>query len=95
MQLGFQARMKCGHTMEMMPLKPERKAQLEEYARRRGQDIAAALDDALATYLEWERQDFEEAVEGVRQGYDDVKACRTRPAAEYLADTHQNRGLPR
>lgn len=41
--------------MDMIPLKPERKAQLEEYAKRRGQDPAAALDDALATYLEWER----------------------------------------
>ena len=46
--------------MDMIPLKPERKAQLEEYAKRRGQDPAAALDDALAIYLEWERQDFVE-----------------------------------
>ncbi len=49
--------------MDMIPLKPERKAQLEEYAKRRGQDPAAALDDALATYLEWERQDPAEAAE--------------------------------
>ena len=62
--------------MDMIPLKPERKAQLEEYAKRRGQDpaTATALDDALASYLEWERQDFAEAVEGVRQGYEDVKS---------------------
>lgn len=45
-------------TMDTMPLKPERKAQLEEYAQRRGQDPATALDEALATYLEWDRQDF-------------------------------------
>jgi hypothetical protein len=38
--------------MDMIPLKPERLAQLEEYAQRHGQDPAAALDDALATYLE-------------------------------------------
>ena len=44
--------------MDMIPLKPECKAQLEEYAKRRGQDPATAVDDALATYLEWERQDF-------------------------------------
>ena len=54
--------------MDMISLKPERKAQLDDYARRRGQDVAAALDDALAAYLEWERQDFEEAVDGIRQG---------------------------
>lgn len=44
----------------MIPLKPERRVQLEEYAQRHGQDPAAALDEALAAYLEWERQDFEE-----------------------------------
>ena len=68
----------------MIPLKPERKAQLEEYAKRRGQDAAAALDDLLATYLEWERQDFAEAVEGVRHGHEDVEAGRTRLAREFL-----------
>jgi len=59
---------------------------LEEYVKRRGQDAATALDDALATYLEWERQDFAGAVEGVRQGYEDVKAGCTRPVTEFLAD---------
>jgi hypothetical protein len=39
--------------MDMIPLKPERRAQLEEYAKRRGQEPAAALDEALAAYLEW------------------------------------------
>jgi predicted transcriptional regulator len=66
--------------MDLIPITPERKAQLEEYAQRRGQDTAAALDHALAEYLEWERQDFEEALEGIRQGYEDVKAGRTQSA---------------
>ena len=57
--------------MDMIPLKPERKAQLEEYAKRRGQDPATALDDALAVYLEWESQDFAEATEGIRRGHED------------------------
>jgi predicted transcriptional regulator len=81
--------------MEMMPVKPERKAELEEYAKRRGQDAATALDDALATYLEWERQDFAEAVEGIHRGYEDVKAGRTRPASEVLADLRRKHDLPR
>jgi predicted transcriptional regulator len=81
--------------MDMIPLKPERKAQLEEYAQRRGQDTATALDDALATYLEWERQDFEAAVEGIRLGYEDVKAGRTRPAAEFLAEMRRKHDIPR
>jgi len=68
--------------MDVIPIKPERKAQLEEYAQRRGQDTAAALDGALAEYLEWREQDFEEAVAGIRQGHEDVKAGRTQSAAE-------------
>jgi predicted transcriptional regulator len=72
--------------MKTIPLKPERQAQLEELARRRGKTPAEALDEALAAYLEWERQDFEEAVRGIQQGFDDVKAGRTRPADEFLSD---------
>jgi hypothetical protein len=45
-------------------LTPERKAQLDDYARRHGQDPVAALDDALAIYFDWDRQDCQEAVEG-------------------------------
>lgn len=81
--------------MDMIPLKPERKAQLEEYAKRRGQDPAAALDDVPATYLEWERQDFVGAVEGIRHGYDDVRAGRTRPATAFLGDLRGKHDLPR
>lgn len=81
--------------METIPLKPERQAELEEYARRRGQAPADALDDALAAYLEWERQDFEEAVEGIRQGYEDVKAGRVQPAAAFLAEMRRKHGLSR
>jgi len=44
--------------MDAIPIKPERKAQLEEYAQRHGQDTAAALDEVLAEYLEWEREDY-------------------------------------
>jgi len=81
--------------MDMIPLQPERKAQLEEYAKRRGQEPAAALDEALAAYLEWERQGFAEAVEGVRSGYEDLRAGRTRPAAEFLTDLRRKHGLSR
>jgi hypothetical protein len=79
--------------MDMIPLKPERKAQLEEYAQRHGQDPATALDDALGAYLEWERQDFDEAVEGIRRGHEDVKTRRTRPAADLLSAMPRKYGI--
>ena len=81
--------------MDVIPIKPERKAQLEEYAQRRGQDTAAALDDALAEYLEWERQDYQKSVEAIRRGYEDVKAGRSRPAAEFLEELREKHGFPR
>lgn len=79
----------------MVPLKPERKAQLDEYARRRGQDPAAALDDVLAAYFDEEQQDYGETVKAAQEAYEDVKAGRTRPAAEFLEELRVTHGLPR
>lgn len=83
------------NVMETLPLKPERLAQLEDFARRRGKTTVDALDDALAEYLEWERQDYQETVEAVRQGYLDVKAGRSEPAEQFLDDFARQHGLPR
>ena len=81
--------------MEMLPLTPERKAQLDEYAQRHGKDPAAALDEVLAEALEWEQQDYQEAVEGIRRGYVDYKAGRVRPVEESLEELRAKHGLPR
>jgi predicted transcriptional regulator len=81
--------------MEMIPIKPERKAQLDDYARRHGQAPADALDEVLAEALEWEQQDHREAVEGIREGYADLKAGHTRPAEEVFEELRVKHGLPR
>jgi predicted transcriptional regulator len=78
-----------------LPIKSERLAELEEFARRRGKTPADALDEALAEYLEWERQDYREAVQAVHRGVEDVKAGRTKPAEEYLDEFARKHGLPR
>ena len=83
------------HNVDSIPLKPERRAQLEDYAERHGQDPAEALDEVLATYLDWERQDYEEAVEGIREGYEDTKAGRTQTAEEMFEELRIKHGLPR
>ncbi len=64
--------------MEMLPVKPERKAQLDAYAERHGQDAVTALDEVLADYFAWEQQDYDETVQAALVGYEDVKAGRTR-----------------
>jgi predicted transcriptional regulator len=80
--------------MDMMPLSPERKAQLDDYARRHGQDPVAALDNALADYLDWERQDYEEAAEGIREGYADYIAGRTQPLNEVFEELLEEHAIP-
>jgi predicted transcriptional regulator len=73
--------------MDAIPIRPERRAQLDDYAQRYGQSVTDALDEALAAYLEWERTDYQQAVEGIRRGYEDAKAGRSRPAAaEFLSE---------
>jgi hypothetical protein len=81
--------------METIPITPERKAQLDCYAQRHGQDAAEALDELLATYLAWDEQDYREAVEGIRQGYADLKAGRTQPADQVFEELRVKHGLPR
>jgi len=81
--------------MDMIALTPERRAQLEEYAQRHGQDAASALDEALGAYLEWEAQDSEEAAVAIRKGHEDVNAGRTRAASEFLAEIRRKHDLPR
>ena len=80
--------------METIHLKPERQTQLEDYARRHGQDPAVALDDVLAAALEWESLDYHEAVEGIRRGMEDVNSGRSRPAAEFLTEVRRKYGCP-
>lgn len=81
--------------MDKIPLTPERRAQLEEYAQRHGKDPASALDEALGAYLDWERQNSEEAIEAIRKGHEDVIAGRTRPASEFLSETRRKHGFSR
>jgi predicted transcriptional regulator len=81
--------------METIPITPERKAQLDGYAQRHGQDAAAALDELLATYLSWDEQDYREAVEGIQEGYADFKAGRTQPADQAFEELRVKHGLPR
>jgi predicted transcriptional regulator len=65
--------------METISITPERKAQLDAYARRHGQDSAAALEDVLADYLGWEQQDYEEALEGIRHRWQRLSTPAGKP----------------
>jgi predicted transcriptional regulator len=81
--------------MPTVPITSDRLAALEEFARRRGKTPADALDDVLAEYLDWERHDYEEAVQAVRQGLEDLKAGSVKPADEFLDEFAREHRLPR
>jgi hypothetical protein len=49
----------------------------------------------MAVALELERQDYNETVEAVLEGYEDVKAGRTQPAGEFLEELRVKHGFPR
>jgi hypothetical protein len=78
-----------------LQLTPERQAQLNDYALRHGQDTATALDEVLREAFEWEQQDFREAVEGIREGYEDAKAGRLYSVKEVFDELREKHGLPR
>jgi predicted transcriptional regulator len=75
-------------------LSPERQAQLNDYASRHGQDPAIALDHVLAAALEWDRQNYHEAVEAIGRGFVDFRAGRVRSIEESFAKLREKHGLP-
>jgi predicted transcriptional regulator len=79
----------------MIALTPARKAQLDEYARRHGQDPAVALDEVLAAWLEEERQEYRETVEAIKRGYANVEAGRMHPAEMVMERLRAKDGIPR
>lgn len=80
--------------METIPITAERKAEFETLARRQGKDPAELVDQALAAWLEWDRDDFEATVVAVEEGYADVESGRSRPAADVLSDLRRKHGIP-
>ena len=80
---------------ESIPLKPERLAELSDYAKRHDQDTATALDTALADFFAWEKQEYTAAVAGISEGYEDFKAGRVQDSQEVFDELRAKHGLPR
>lgn len=63
------------------------------YAERQGKDVETALDDLLSAQLEWERREYDEALQAALRGYDDVKVGRTKVAGEVYESLRLKHGL--
>ncbi len=75
-------------------LSPEAEAKLFEKAARQGKDVATVAAELLASVLEWEAQDYEEAVEGIQRGLDDFEAGRFRSFEEFAEEQLRKYDLP-
>jgi hypothetical protein len=57
-------------------------------------EVATVAAELLASVLEWEAQDYEEAVEGIQRGLDDFEAGRFRSFAEFAEEQRRKYNLP-
>jgi predicted transcriptional regulator len=61
----------------------EVEARLREKAAQSGQDVSIVAAQMLASALEWEAQDSQEAIEGIQRGLDDFEAAQFRSFDEF------------
>jgi predicted transcriptional regulator len=74
----------------VVTLNPELEALLHSRAAQQGQDINFVATELLASILNWEEKDSEEAIEGIQQGLDDFEAGRYR-SFQNFADEQRNK----
>jgi predicted transcriptional regulator len=74
-------------------LSPAMEAQLREKAARQGQDINLLAAELLASALEWEAKDSEEAIEGIQRGLDDFEAGQFRSFQGFAEEQRQKHHL--
>ena len=65
---------------------PEIEARLRQQAEREGQEMEPLVNRLLATAMEWEAFDREEAIAGIQRGLEASDAGRVRPAADVFHD---------
>ncbi|MBD2312663.1 hypothetical protein H6G20_13415 [Desertifilum sp. FACHB-1129] len=75
-------------------LTPELEEQLRKKAIHRGQDISIVASELLASVLEWETQDSEEAIKGIQQGLEDFDAGNFRSFNEFAEEQRRKYNLP-
>lgn len=70
----------------VVTLSPELEALLLDKAAQRGQDISLVASELLASVLEWEEQDSEEAIKIIQQGLNDFEAGRFRAFQDFAEE---------
>jgi predicted transcriptional regulator len=78
----------------VIDLTPELEEQLRKKATHQGQDISLVAAELLASVLEWEAQDSEEAIKGIQQGLNDFEAGNFRSFNKFADEQRRKYNLP-
>ncbi|MGL4879625.1 MAG: hypothetical protein ACRC8K_00990 [Waterburya sp.] len=78
----------------VVTLSPELEALLLDKAAQRGQDVSLVASELLASVLEWEEQDSEEAIKIIQQGLNDFEAGRFRSFQDFAEEQRHKDNLP-
>jgi predicted transcriptional regulator len=78
----------------VVTLSPELEALLLDKATQRGQDVSLVASELLASVLEWEEQDSEEAIKIIQQGLNDFEAGRFRSFQDFAEEQRHKYDLP-
>jgi predicted transcriptional regulator len=70
----------------IITISEELEARLQERAAQEGKDPTVMAEALLSAALDWEVQEYAEAVTGIQRGLDSSAAGRVRPAADVFAD---------
>jgi len=74
-------------------LSPKLESLLRDKATQKGQDINLVASELLASILEQEITDSEEAIKGIQQGLDDFEAGRFRSFDDFAEEQRQKFSL--
>ncbi|MEI6332829.1 MAG: hypothetical protein WCP16_26590 [Pseudanabaena sp. ELA645] len=78
----------------VITLNPKLEALLHNRAAKQGQDINFIASELLASILNWEEKDSEEAIKGIQSGLNDFESGRFRSFQDFAEEKRHKYNLP-
>ena len=78
----------------VITLNPKLEALLYSRATKQGLDVNFIASELLASILNWEEKDSEEAIKGIQTGLDDFEAGRFRAFQDFTDEHRHKYNLP-
>ena len=77
----------------VVTLNPKLEALLHSRASKQGQDVNFIASELLASILDWEEKDSEEAIKGIQKGLDDFDSGRFRSFQDFAEEKRHKYNL--